>query len=118
MTYRKLTAIVRRSRLENVEKRLVECGVGGVAVSAVKGYGEYRNFFSRDWKVDHVKLEIFAAEDRVRELVEAIRYGAHTGLSGDGLIAVEPVLEVVRIRTGESAGADELHDPCGCPPGT
>lgn len=116
MELRKLTAIVRRSRLEDVEERLVKCGVGGLTVSAVKGFGEYANFFSRDPKVDHVKVEVFAAEDRVDEFVHAIQGAANTGLAGDGLLAVEPVERLIRIRSGEAARSKELHEPCGCPP--
>lgn len=116
MEFEKLTAIIRRSRLKDVEDTLVRCGVGGLTVTGVKGYGEYANFFSRDWKVDHVKLQVFATADQMDGFVRAIQEAAHTGLSGDGLIAVEPVSRVVRIRTGEVAGDQDLHEPCECPP--
>lgn len=116
MEFQKLTAIIRRSRLEDVEDALVRCGVGGLTVTGVKGYGEYANFFSRDWKVDQVKLQVFATVDQMDEFVRAIREAAHTGLSGDGLIAVEPVNRVVRIRTGEPPGDQDLHEPCDHPP--
>ena len=111
MGFRKLTAIIRGSRLEEVERELIQCGVRGITVTAVKGFGEYANFYSRDWKVRHVKLEIFAAEDRVDDFVTTIQKAAHAGLPGDGLIAVEPVSRVVRIRTGDSARPDDLHNP-------
>jgi nitrogen regulatory protein P-II 1 len=116
MEFQKLTAIIRRSRLKNVEDALVKCGVGGLTVTGVKGYGEYANFFSRDWKVDHVKLQVFATVDEMDDFVHSIQEAAHTGLSGDGLIAVEPVTRVIRIRTGEMAGEGDLHEPCECPP--
>lgn len=116
MGYRKLTAIIRRSCLEEVEKELVRSGVGGLTVSVVKGFGEYANFFSRDWKVRHVKLEIFATEDRAQDFVAVIRRTAHTGLSGDGLIAVEPVTHLVRVRSGESMEAADLHERSGPDP--
>lgn len=116
MQFEKLTAIIRRSRLEDVEDALARCGVGGLTVTGVKGYGEYANFFSRDWKVHHVKLQVFATADQTDGFVRAIQEAAHTGLSGDGIITVEPVSRVVRIRTGETAGDDDLHEPCDCPP--
>ena len=115
MKCEKLTAIIRRSRLSDVEDALVRCGVGGLTVTGVKGYGEYANFFSRDWKVDHVKLQVFATADQMDGFVRAIQEAAHTGLSGDGLIAVEPVSRVVRIRTGGVAGNEDLHELCDCP---
>lgn len=116
MEFRKVTAIIRHSRLREVEDELVRCGVDGLTVTAVKGYGEYANFFSRDWKVAHFKLQVFATADQVDRFVEAIQRAAHTGLAGDGLIAVEPVARLVRIRTGELAGEKELHEPCKDPP--
>lgn len=51
MEFSKITAIVRTTKLEEVEKRLQEIGVSGLSVSRVKGYGEYANFYSRDWMV-------------------------------------------------------------------
>ena len=112
MEFQKLTAIIRRSRLKDVEDALVKCGVGGLTVTGVKGYGEYANFFSRDWKVDHVKLQVFATVDEMDDFVRAIQDAAHTGLSGDGLIAVEPVSRVVRIRTGRMPG-EGVEEPMG-----
>lgn len=116
MRFERLTAIVRRSRLEAIEDRLVECGVGGVTVTPVQGFGEHTDFFSPDPKVDHVQLQIYTAADRTDQYAEAIREVAHTGRPGDGLVVIEPVDRVVRIRTGDVTRGDELHEPCDCPP--
>lgn len=114
MELQKLTAIIRRSRLEDVEGSLVECGVGGFSVSVVQGIGEYADFFSKDWKVTHVQLQIFATKDQVDVFAPAIQEAAQTGFSGDGLIAVESVNRLVRIRTGSVATKEELHERCEC----
>lgn len=116
MEFQRLTAIIRRSRLAAVEDRLVECGVGGITVTPVQGFGEYTDFFSPDRKVGHIQLQIYASSDRTEEFARAIRDVAHTGRSGDGLIAIEPVGRIMRIRTGEVTRGDELHEPCECPP--
>ena len=109
--YRKITAIIRRSRLEEVEGALSKSGVSGVTVTPVKGFGEYKNFFARDPKVSHVKVEVFALAERVDDFVRAIQGAARTGAPGDGFIAIEPVAELVRVRTGEAAKDEDL---CCC----
>lgn len=116
MSFERLTAIVRRARLKAIEDRLVECGVGGMTVVPVQGFGEHADFFSPDPKVGHVQIQIYAASDRTDQYAEAIREVAQTDRPGDGLIVVEPVARIMRIRTGEVTRGDELHDPCGCPP--
>ena len=59
MEFRKVTAIIRRERLPDVETRLIELGIAGITVTAVKGFGEYANYFRGDFLVAHVRLEIF-----------------------------------------------------------
>lgn len=103
MEYSKIVAIIRTVKLEEVEKRLQEIGISGISVSQVKGYGEYQNFFSRDWMVSHARIEIFCYESRVDEIVQAIMGTAHSGSPGDGIVAVIPVKQVFRIRTRSAA---------------
>ena len=108
MEYAKITAIIRTSKLEKVEKRLQEIGVKGVSISHVKGYGEYANFFSRDWMVTHIRIEIFSSVSRVEEIAQAIMETAHSGLAGDGIIVSIPVERIYRIRTKTEATAEEI----------
>ena len=61
MDYRKVTAIIRRDVLEKVELKLQEMGVRGISVTRVKGYGEYLDFYFRDWLVSLARIEIFIA---------------------------------------------------------
>lgn len=104
MELRKVTAIVRALALERVERGLREIGVPGLTVTRVKGYGEYANFFSKDWMTDHVRIEIFTAASRVDRILEVICSAACTGEPGDGIIAVLPVEHLYRIR--DRANAD------------
>lgn len=98
MKWKKVTAIVRTECLECVERKLQEIGVKGITVTHVKGFGEYANFSRRDWMVRHVRLETFVHEERVQPIVDAILETAHSGLAGDGIIAIQPVAELLHIR--------------------
>lgn len=106
--FRKVNAIFRIDRLEEVEKALQAIRVGGVSVTRVKGYGEYADFFARDWMTQYARVEIFTSEARVPEIVEAILSAASTGTRGDGIVSVLPVEKVVRIRTRAAATAEEI----------
>lgn len=94
-----VVAIIRGLALEAAEKKLQELGVRGITVSKVKGYGEYANFYARDWMVDQVKIEVFAARDQVERIAGAILDAAHTGSPGDGIVAILPVETVLSART-------------------
>lgn len=108
MEWQKVVAIVRRDALEPVEARLVRLGVKGISVSTVKGFGEYANFFTHDWFVTHVRIEIFTEAARAREIAEAIMSAAQTGAEGDGIVAVLPVAEMYRIRECRPCRPGEL----------
>jgi len=98
MEYCKVIAIIRPDRLENVEQALQSLAVPGISVSRVKGYGEYRDFYERDWMSDHVRIEIFALQSWARAIAEAVMGAAHTGLPGDGIVAIQPVETVFHIE--------------------
>ncbi len=108
MDYRKVTAIIRRDVLEKVEKKLQEIGVQGISVSRVKGYGEYADFYSKDWMVSHSRIEIFTHNENADVIAQTIMAAAHVGLEGDGIVAVLPVEKIYRIRTRSEAKKDEV----------
>lgn len=108
MEVRIIVAIIRRDRLEQVEKKLQDLGVERISVSKVKGYGEYHNFFARNWMVEEVRVEIFTRKDEVEGIAEAIMDAAHTGVPGDGIVAVMPVEKLFLIRTRSEATPDEF----------
>jgi len=108
MEFNIVIAIVRLEALEKVEARMQEIGVRGISVTKVKGYGEYKNFYSKDWMVSSARIEIFAGKARARDIAAAIMEVAHSGLSGDGIVAIMPVETVFRIRTRHTAAADHL----------
>jgi nitrogen regulatory protein P-II 1 len=108
MDIKEVVAFIRRDRLEEVERRLRDIGVERINVYKVKGYGEYHDFFTPDWMVEEVKVDIFTRVDEVDRVVAAIMDGAHTGLPGDGVIAVVPVEKFYLIRTRAQATAAEF----------
>ena len=103
-----IIAIIRRDKLEEVESRLQGMGVERVNVSKVKGYGEYHDFFSRNWMVEEVRIEIFTKKNEVETIAAAIMDAAHTGLPGDGVVAVVPVEKFFLIRTRSEATPQEF----------
>lgn len=106
--YRKVTAIVRVDRLEHVEKALQDLHVSGVSVSQVKGYGEYADFFARDWMSPYAHVEIFTSAEHAERISGAVLRAASTGTRGDGIVAVEAVESVLRIRSSSPIPQDEI----------
>lgn len=105
---KKVEAIIKPFKLDEVKENLNSLGVRGLTVSEVKGFGRQKGhtelYRGAEYVVDFlpkVKLEIIVEEDQVASVVEAIEKSANTGRIGDGKIFVSPVEEVIRIRTGE-----------------
>jgi nitrogen regulatory protein P-II 1 len=99
MEFSKVIAIIRPDCLEKVEQGLQVLAIPGISVSKVKGYGEYADFYERDWMCSHVRIEIFTPKAQARAIAEAILDAAHTGLSGDGIVAIQPVESVLHIES-------------------
>jgi nitrogen regulatory protein P-II 1 len=106
---RKIEAIIKPFKLDEVKEALNEIGVQGLTVSEVKGFGRQKGhtelYRGAEYVVDFIpkiKIEIIAGDDMVAKIIETIAEAARTGRIGDGKIFVMPVEEVIRIRTGES----------------
>lgn len=105
---KKIEAIIKPFKLDDVREALSDIGVTGLTVSEVKGFGRQKGhtelYRGAEYVVDFlpkIKLEIVLAEDQVDACIEAISKAAHTGRIGDGKIFVTPIEQVIRIRTGE-----------------
>ena len=113
MALKKIEAIIKPFKLEEVKEALTEAGIEGMTVTEVKGFGRQKGhteiYRGSEYTVDFlpkIKLEIILAEASVGKAVAAIVKAAKTGKIGDGKIFVLPVSEVIRIRTedkGEKA---------------
>ena len=105
---KKVEAIIRPFKLDEVKIALVNAGVVGMTVSEVRGFGRQKGQTERyrgsEYTVEFLqklKLEIVIEDDKVEEVVEKIIAAARTGEIGDGKIFITPVDDIIRIRTGE-----------------
>ena len=111
---KQITAIIKPFKLEEVREALAECGVTGLTVTEVKGFGRQKGqtevYRGAEYSVNFlpkVKIEVVVPSDLADQTVEAIQKAGNTGRIGDGKIFVLDVAQAVRIRTGET-DADAL----------
>ena len=111
---KKIEAIIKPFKLDEVKEALQEVGVQGLTVVEAKGFGRQKGhtelYRGAEYVVDFlpkVKIEIVLTDGQVELAIEAIRHAAQTGRIGDGKIFVSNVEEVIRIRTGET-GVDAV----------
>lgn len=105
---KKIEAVIKPFKLEDVKDALTEAGITGMTVSDVKGYGRQQGhselYRGAEYVVDFlpkIKLELIVAEADVDSTIDIIIEAAKTGKIGDGKIFVSPIEKTVRIRTGE-----------------
>ena len=111
---KKIEAIIKPFKLDEVKEALTGIGVIGMTVSEVRGFGRQKGhtelYRGGEYTVDFlpkIKVEVAVADDRLEAAIEAIQQTAGTGKIGDGKIFVTALEQVIRIRTGE-VGADAL----------
>lgn len=105
---KKIEAIIKPFKLDEVKEALQELGVQGMTVQEVKGYGRQKGhtelYRGAEYVVDFlpkIKVEVVVSDDQLEAAIEAITTSARTGRIGDGKIFVSELTDVVRIRTGE-----------------
>jgi nitrogen regulatory protein P-II 1 len=106
---KKIEAVIKPFKLDEVKEALQELGVQGMTVIEAKGYGRQKGqtelYRGAEYVVDFlpkIKIEVVIADDQLDRAVEAISAAARTGRIGDGKIFISEIVEVVRIRTGET----------------
>ena len=106
---KKIEAIIKPFKLDEVKEALTEIGIAGMTVTDVKGYGRQKGhkevYRGAEYKVDFnpkTKIELVLNDDLAEKAVSVIREAALTGKIGDGKIFVLPVEDILRVRTGES----------------
>ncbi len=111
---KKVEAIIRHFKLDDIKTALTEVGVEGMTITEVKGYGRQKGhtemYRGNEYAIDFVpkvKMEVVVGEDIVKKVVDTIMSKAQTGQMGDGKIFISDLSEVIRIRTGET-GADAV----------
>jgi nitrogen regulatory protein P-II 1 len=105
---KKIEAIIKPFKLDEVKNALTKIGVQGMTVNEVKGFGRQKGhtevYRGAEYKIDFlpkVRIEMIVTDEMVVKVIETIERAAKTGKIGDGKIFVSPVEEVIRIRTGE-----------------
>ncbi|MGZ8370901.1 MAG: P-II family nitrogen regulator [Caulobacteraceae bacterium] len=106
---KKVEAVVKPFKLDDVKEALQDIGIQGMTVSEVKGYGRQKGhtelYRGAEYVVDFlpkIKIELVVGDDQLQGVIDAITTAARTGKIGDGKIFVTDVSEVIRIRTGET----------------
>jgi nitrogen regulatory protein P-II 1 len=114
MGMKKIEAIIKPFKLDEVKDALNEVGLQGITVIEAKGFGRQKGhtelYRGAEYVVDFlpkIKIEVVIDDDLVDRAIEAIQQAAHTGKIGDGKIFIFPVEDAVRIRTGER-GSDAI----------
>ncbi len=105
---KKVTAIIKPFKLDDVKDALLDLNITGMTVAEVRGHGRQKGhtelYRGAEYNVDFIpktELSVVIPDDQVDEVVEAIRNAANSGKIGDGKIFVSPIERVIRIRTGE-----------------
>ena len=111
---KKIEAIIRHFKLEDVKNALTEKGISGMTISEVRGFGRQKGhtemYRGTEYTIDFVpkvKVEVVVDDGKLQTALDTIVKAAHTGQIGDGKIFVSDLRDVVRVRTGET-GADAL----------
>ena len=106
---KKIEAVIKPFKLDEVKEALQDIGVQGMTVLEAKGYGRQKGhselYRGAEYVVDFlpkIKLEVIVADEQAPGVIEAIQAAARTGKIGDGKIFITDVVDVIRIRTGES----------------
>ena len=112
MNFKYVVAIVRPDAVESLEARFKSLGVGGITLTKVKGFGEYKNFFTGDWLTEHTKIEIFTEASNVEPLLGVFLEAAHGDIPGAGIVAVMTTERFLHLRTGTETLTDSpIHKP-------
>ncbi len=106
---KKVEAIIKPFKLDDVKEALSEIGIYGMTVTEVNGYGRQKGhkeiYRGAEYVVDFVpkiKVEIVVSDERAEEAIETVRNAANSGKIGDGKIFISNVEQVIRVRTGET----------------
>ncbi|HEX3915815.1 MAG TPA: P-II family nitrogen regulator [Caulobacteraceae bacterium] len=109
---KKIEAVIKPFKLDEVKEALQELGVQGMTVLEAKGYGRQKGhtelYRGAEYVVDFlpkIKIEVVIGDDQLEPVIEAIQAAARTGRIGDGKIFISDIVDAVRIRTGETGAA-------------
>lgn len=100
MNFKYVVAIVPPEAMKSLSAKLRSIGVEGITLTKVKGFGEYKNFFTDDLLSEHIKIEIFTEDSKVESLLGTFLEVGKADIPGAGIAAVMPVDRFLHLRTG------------------
>lgn len=109
MNIKRITAIVPIDILPTLEKYMRACGVPGVTVETVRGYGEHPNYFRKDLMQNNAKLVLYTVDDKVDEIVDAMAACARECGIETGIVAVDSVDRLLHLGDGSHVPPASLH---------
>ena len=109
MAIKYIIAVVRESKIKTIVSSLYENKIPGISISTVRGFGEHVNVYAKDILEDNVRLEVFVSERYADKVMTLIMNGAHTGLEGDGVVAMLPVDTMYQVRNFAKISEDDVH---------
>jgi nitrogen regulatory protein P-II 1 len=107
MPYKKVHAVIRTDALPRVKERLQELHLPNLVVTKVKEYGDHHEIFAFRTEYRYARIEVFADEAQARQVATVIVETAHTGMPGDGLVAILPVEAIYHVRDKSQAVPDQ-----------
>ena len=110
MNIKRITAIVPIDCLQNLEKILRDCGVPGVTVETVRGYGEHPNYFRKDLMKNNAKLILYTVDEKVDEIIDAMAACARESGVEHGIVAVDSVDRLVHLGDSNHGSPASLYE--------
>lgn len=108
MGIKRLTAIVPEELIENFERRLRKCGIPGMTIDKVRGFGEHANYFSTDLLKSNIRVVVFVSDERAVAVVEALKSFALEEHTPSGILAVESIERLIDLNSGQDVPAARL----------
>lgn len=106
MKYRKIIAVVPELSVAQIERDLIALGVSEMTICKKHGMGEYRNFYTKDQKIDCIEVTVYSKAEQTQTIVNSIMKSAHKGLPSDGIVTVVPVEALYYIKDFTAGSLD------------
>lgn len=99
MGIKNVVALIREESRVAVVDALQRHSIHGISIASIRGYGEYQNSFALDTSNTCIRIDVMIEASRAQQVAQLIMDAAHTGLDGDGLVAIQPVENLYRVKT-------------------
>jgi nitrogen regulatory protein P-II 1 len=108
MEIKRITAIVPQELIDSCERCLRKCGVPGMTIEKVRGFGEHANYFSSDLLMSNVQVVVYVSEQKAATVVDALKSFARNEHTPAGILAIESIERLVNLNTGEDVKPEQL----------